>query len=52
MMRNSWGQRLREAFDSLEDPHWEGGETAHPLRVSSERYEPMRKIEHPSEKIV
>ena len=52
MIRNTWGQRLREVFDSLEDPRWDGGETQHPLRVASERYEPMRKITHPGEKIV
>ncbi|HEU5297517.1 MAG TPA: proteasome-type protease [Burkholderiaceae bacterium] len=52
MIRSTWGQRLREVFDSLEDPRWDGGETQHPLRVSSERYEPMPKIAHPSEKIV
>jgi putative proteasome-type protease len=52
MIRNSWGRRLREVFDSLEDPSWDGGQTEHPLRVSSERYEPMRKITHPGEKIV
>jgi putative proteasome-type protease len=52
MIRTTWGQRLREVFDSLEDPRWDGGETQHPLRVASERYEPMRKIAHPGEKIV
>ncbi|HSC00288.1 MAG TPA: proteasome-type protease [Burkholderiaceae bacterium] len=52
MIRSSWGQRLREVFDSLEDPRWDGGETKHPLRVRSERYEPMRKIASPGEKIV
>jgi len=52
MVRNSWGQRLREVFDSLEDPRWDGGATQHPLRVNSERYEPTRKIMHPGEKIV
>ena len=52
MIRNTWGQRLREVFDSLEDPRWDGGETQYPLRVGSERYEPMRKITHPGEKIV
>ncbi len=52
MIRNTWGQRLREVFDSLEDPRWDGGETQHPLRVASNRYEPMRKITHPGEKIV
>jgi putative proteasome-type protease len=52
MIRTSWGQRLREVFDSLEDPRWDGGDTRHPLRVTSSRYEPMRKITHPGEKIV
>jgi len=52
MIRNTWGQRLREVFDSLEDPRWDGGEPQHPLRVASDRYEPMRKITHPGEKIV
>jgi putative proteasome-type protease len=52
MIRNTWGQRLREVFDSLEDPYWDGGETRYPLRVPSGRYEPMRKITTPSEKIV
>ena len=52
MIRSSWGQRLREVFDSLEDPRWDGGETKHPLRVDSQRYEPMRKIASPGEKIV
>jgi putative proteasome-type protease len=52
MIRNTWGQRLREVFDSLEDPYWDGGETRYPLRVPSARYEPMRKITTPSEKIV
>ncbi|HTP72833.1 MAG TPA: proteasome-type protease [Burkholderiaceae bacterium] len=52
MIRSSWGQRLREVFDSLEDPHWGGGATQYPLRVESERYEPMRRITHPGEKIV
>ncbi len=52
MIRNTWGQRLREVFDSLEDPYWDGGDTRYPLRVPSGRYEPMRKITTPSEKIV
>jgi len=52
MVRSSWGQRLREVFDSLEDPRWDGGATQYPLRVGSERYEPMRRITQPGEKIV
>ena len=52
MIRGMWGQRLREVFESIEDPLWDGGSTAHPLMVKSERYELMRKIGHPGEKIV
>ena len=52
MIHSTWGQRLREVFDGLDDPRWDGGDTQHPLRVTSSRYEPMRKITHPGEKIV
>jgi putative proteasome-type protease len=52
MIRSTWGQRLREVFDAIDNPHWGHGETTHPLRVESRRYEPMRKITHPGEKIV
>ena len=52
MIRSSWGQKLRQVFESIEDPHWNGGATAHPLRGTDSRYEPMRKITHPGEKIV
>jgi putative proteasome-type protease len=54
MIRGSWGHRLREVFESLEDPQWTSDSAAavHPLCVPSARYEPMRKITHPGEKIV
>jgi putative proteasome-type protease len=52
MIRSTWGQRLREVFESIDDPRWDGGETKHPLLVQSERCEPMRKITHPGERIV
>ena len=52
MIRNSWGQKLRQVFESIEDPQWAGGQTAHPLHVKSPRFEPMRKISHRGEKIV
>ena len=35
MLHKSWGQRLREVFDSIEDPQWNGGATEVPLRVPS-----------------
>jgi putative proteasome-type protease len=52
MIRGTWGQRLREVFEGIDDPHWDGSDTTHPLLWSSERYEPMGKISHPGEKIV
>ena len=52
MIRTSWGQKLRQVFESIEDPHWDGSQSAHPLCVISPRFEPMRKITHPGEKIV
>jgi putative proteasome-type protease len=52
MIRATWGQRLKQVFEAIDDPHWEGGEVHHPLLVVSDRYPPMRKITHPGEKIV
>ena len=52
MIRNTWGQRLREVFEGIDDPHWDGGDAAHPLLTRSPRFEPMRKITHPGERIV
>ena len=52
MIRSTWGQRLREVFEGIEDPQWNGGNAIHPLMTSSPRYEVMRKIAHPGERIV
>ncbi len=52
MVHNSWGQRLRQIFDSVEDPHWGDGPSQLPLQVASGRHQPMRKITHPGQKII
>jgi len=52
MIRQTWGQRLREVFEGIEDPRWDGGAALNPLMAKSERYESMRKITHPGERIV
>jgi len=52
MIHDTWGQRLREVFESIDDPRWDGGDTAHPLMSPLQRFEPMRKITHPGERIV
>ncbi len=52
MIRSTWGQKLRQVFESIDDPQWDGGNTSTPLCMRSARYEPMKKITHPGEKIV
>lgn len=52
MIRSTWGQRLKEVFEGIEDPRWDGGQAEHPLMTPSDRFEPMRKIAHPGERIV
>ena len=52
MLHNSWGQKLREVFDSLEDPVWDGGATQHPLRMPATRHGALRKISTPDEKLI
>jgi putative proteasome-type protease len=53
MIRETWGQRLREVFESIDAPQWDAGAAApHPLLGHSGRYEPMRKIHNLSEKVV
>jgi putative proteasome-type protease len=52
MMHNSWGQKLREVFDSIEDPMWQGEQTAIPLMVDAQRNKPLKKIRTPQEKLI
>lgn len=52
MIHDTWGQRLRQVFEGIDDPQWNGQDAAHPLCVRSSRYEAMRKIGHPGEKII
>lgn len=50
MIRGTWGQRLRQVFESIDDPQWGLEDASHPLRVASTRYDPMRKIHHSGER--
>jgi putative proteasome-type protease len=52
MLHGSWGHKLREVFDSIEDPMWHGESTNIPLLVHSERSLPLRKITTPEEKLI
>ena len=52
MMHSTWGHRLREAFEHIADPAWDGSAAEHPLCLPSERYEPLRKITREEDRIV
>ena len=52
MIRESWGQRLREAFESIDNPSWDAGAARYPLEVPSRRYDVLTKITGPGEKMI
>jgi len=52
MLHNNWGKKLREVFDSIEDPLWNGGETQVPLLTPLTRNQPLKKISSPEEKLI
>ena len=52
MIHSTWGQRLREVFEGIDDPRWDGGDTEHPLLAPRCRYEITRKITRPEDRIV
>ena len=52
MLHGSWGQKLREVFDSIEDPMWNGEQTNVPLMTQSGRSLPLKKISTPDEKLI
>ena len=52
MLHNNWGKKLREVFDSIEDPMWNGGDTPVPLLTPLTRNQPLRKITSPEEKLI
>lgn len=52
MLHKSWGNKLHQVFDSIEDPDWYGGPTNVPLVQHSERFMPLKKITTPEERLV
>ncbi|OGB96658.1 MAG: hypothetical protein A3G82_23995 [Burkholderiales bacterium RIFCSPLOWO2_12_FULL_67_210] len=52
MVHNTWGQKLREVFDSIEHPTWDGAHTEVPLLCSGPRNQPLRKITNAKEKLI
>jgi putative proteasome-type protease len=52
MIRGTWGQKLRQVFESIDDPQWGDGAAAFPLVVPAPKHEPMRKIGNAGERII
>lgn len=52
MVRSTWGRKLREAFDDIEHPTWDGSQTKVPLICDSERLVPLKKITNPRERLI
>ena len=52
MLHDNWGKKLREVFDSIEDPMWSGGETKVPLLTPLTRNQPLKKITSSEEKLI
>jgi putative proteasome-type protease len=52
MLHDSWGVKLREVFDSIEDPMWNGEQTNVPLMTQSGRNVTLRKISNPNERLI
>jgi len=52
MVRSSWGEKLRQMFDSIEHPAWEGQQTAVPIMVAAQRNTVLKKITTPEEKLI
>jgi putative proteasome-type protease len=55
MLHSGWGQKLREVFDSLEDPVWDDSHAENPLITEpgpGGRNRPLKKITTPEEKLV
>jgi putative proteasome-type protease len=48
MLHDSWGERLRHVFDSIEDPAWDGGASEVPIRVHSRQALPLTKVTAPA----
>ncbi|MEO7161175.1 MAG: proteasome-type protease [Polaromonas sp.] len=52
MMHNNWGKKLREVFDSIDDPVWDDAPTDVPLKMPAVRHAVLRKISTPQDKLI
>ncbi|HQY38863.1 MAG TPA: peptidase, partial [Giesbergeria sp.] len=52
MLHDSWGEKLRQVFDSIESPNWGGEATEAPILVAPVRCKPLKKITTPRDKLI
>jgi putative proteasome-type protease len=52
MLRTSWGKKLRQAFDDLDDPIWNLEPTDVPLVTPAAQGRALKKIQGPDEKLI
>jgi putative proteasome-type protease len=52
MLRTSWGEKLRQAFDGLPDPMWNNEPTEVPLLSTAARNRALKKIQTPDDKLI
>ena len=52
MLHTSWGDKLREVFDGIEDPMWNGELASHPIVCESSTSQALPKIANASEKLI
>jgi len=52
MLHKTWGQKLREVFDEIEQPIWDDAHTDVPLLSGHSRNPPLKKITNAREKLI
>ena len=52
MLHTSWGDKLRQVFDAIEDPLWHGEKTETPILNASALSGSLKKISSHSEKLI
>lgn len=52
MLHDTWGHKLREVFDSIEDPAWNGQASDAPILSAQSKNAPLKKIASPEEKLI
>ena len=52
MLRTTWGEKLHQVFDELEDPMWQGEATAVPIVTPEAASRALKKIRTPEDKLI